>query len=665
MDPSDQLTKLDFELVEHEADYIVKLSAAGNCVEARFKLELLSENTLAGKNIDLIAANRCPFEDINMVGGELLRALTGGPIRETYEKICAAASQNNRVLIRLSLPARLRELPWEALYDDHIGSLAASPSYSILRNPPPRAPIPPFVAGDTEALSMLCVIPSGSRLDTELELNNIRHAGKHLEEPLELKEMVDRVVPDDLRGALQERRWDIVHYVGHGRVQPLESGPAGENKVQVRLHDEDGEDYWIDAEIFAELFRETGVRLVVLNCCSGDTPSPTRYLSGMGPYLMRAGVPAVVAMRYEIGDRVAIRFSNSLYQNLFAGKLAGQVDAAVEAARTALLLNKQPGSDRGFITPVLYLADGYEQLFKLQPPPRAVTKTPDTITTVPTFSLPPSLREAFEKGNCVPVVGPAILRFGLFRRGAQSPLAGTGPRELAENLAKQRPYVGFDEDQQVGDRAGEWMSTWLLHLVCQYYQDQDDRNRGNLLTNVLKVFQGLEPNDTIRSLMKWKVPGLFYTYFDGLMEQCLNGADAHLNAIVRSVTDPPIGDTRAIVNQRPLVLLRGSWTDPDSLVLTEEDNEALLESLRRMHATLSGLTRQIGRSVLFLGVSPRDPLVRALSQQLLETGNKRKQGPTFFVWPRPNPADAAYWRRYGIVWIDHAPDEVIEAVNCL
>jgi hypothetical protein len=651
--------KLDFNLIEHEASYIVQLTAQGESAEARFKHELLLDGTEAGKALAAVQANRAEYPAIRYLGTELLHAVTGGNIKALYDKVTAARKPGDRFLIRLSLPAGLRELPWESLYDGDIGPLAGDPkNYSILRRALSRTPIPDVAAQPGVPVSMLCVIPSGSRLDTDSELTNIRHAGKQLNPGLEVEPMLDYVEPDQLHDALNRRHWDIVHYVGHGKVV----GEGADPEVQIRLHNSNGQDLWMDAESFAQLFANTGVRLVVLNCCSLETPSPTRYLSGVSPYLIRKGIPAVVAMRYEIADTLAIRFSNSLYQNLFGVTTPGRIDVAVESARGNLFQNKQKGTERSFITPVVYVADGYEQLFTLQTqPPSALSASLGSLS--PAFQLPDALVTAFKQGDCVPVIGPGILRLGLIRRGSPTTEAEPGPRELAETLAAERPYEGFTEDHQFGLYGGESMSAWLLHLVCQVYHDVDGRNRGNLLKSVLAAFKGLEPNDTIRALVKWNVPALFYTYFDGLLEQCFNEGTSPLNALVSSVTAPPVGDPISIPKQRPLVLLRGSLSDPDSLVLTEEDYETLLDSVARMNRWLAAITRRIGRSILFLGVSPRDVLVRALARQLIETGDKRKQGPIFFVAPRRTCADEAYWRRYGIQWIDASSDEVINALN--
>ncbi len=88
----------------------------------------------------------------------------------------------------------------------------------------------------------------------------------------------------------------------------------------------------------------------MLNCCYGATASARRSLSGLGPFLLRAGVPAVVAMRYEIPDAAAIRFSEKLYQGLLHGRYPGRVDLAVESARESIHRNQTEDAARNSIS---------------------------------------------------------------------------------------------------------------------------------------------------------------------------------------------------------------------------------------------------------------------------------------------------------------------------
>lgn len=68
---------------------------------------------------------------------------------------------------------------------------------------------------------------------------------------------------------------------------------------------------------------------MVLNACESGRAGLDVF-SGTATAIMRAGVPAVVAMQYEISDPGAITFANALYAKLAAGVA---LDRAVTAAR--------------------------------------------------------------------------------------------------------------------------------------------------------------------------------------------------------------------------------------------------------------------------------------------------------------------------------------------
>ena len=60
----------------------------------------------------------------------------------------------------------------------------------------------------------------------------------------------------------------------------------------------------------------TLLRLVVLNSCEGARTTLTDPYAGVATTLVQLGVPAVVAMQFEISDRAAIVFAEELYTNL-------------------------------------------------------------------------------------------------------------------------------------------------------------------------------------------------------------------------------------------------------------------------------------------------------------------------------------------------------------
>jgi hypothetical protein len=99
---------------------------------------------------------------------------------------------------------------------------------------------------------------------------------------------------------------------------------------------------------------------VVLNACLGARGNTTDVFSSTAATLVRRGVPAVIAMQYEISDDAAIEFSRSLYEAL-GNEMP--VDAAVSEARKAISMVGDKTVEWG--TPVLHMRSPNGELFRI------------------------------------------------------------------------------------------------------------------------------------------------------------------------------------------------------------------------------------------------------------------------------------------------------------
>jgi hypothetical protein len=82
--------------------------------------------------------------------------------------------------------------------------------------------------------------------------------------------------------------------------------------------------------------------------------------------LVQGGLPAVVAMQFEITDRAAIVFAHEFYRAMADGY---PVDAAITEARKVLLTESR-GSGLEWGTPVLYMRAPDGRVFDMQAPPQ-------------------------------------------------------------------------------------------------------------------------------------------------------------------------------------------------------------------------------------------------------------------------------------------------------
>jgi CHAT domain len=88
------------------------------------------------------------------------------------------------------------------------------------------------------------------------------------------------------------------------------------------------------------------LRLVFLNSCEGAKGSESDAFSSTAATLVRRGIPAVVAMQYEITDKAAIEFSRDFYEAV-AGPLiiasgVGVVLGIIEAGGMAQSIASLP-----------------------------------------------------------------------------------------------------------------------------------------------------------------------------------------------------------------------------------------------------------------------------------------------------------------------------------
>lgn len=119
---------------------------------------------------------------------------------------------------------------------------------------------------------------------------------------------------------------DIFHFTGHG-LAPRDGEPGA---LVLYRHEDTGAELYPGDEL-AERLAFAGTSLAFVNACYGDDQA-----TGSGPGVAQSladVVPVVVAMRGEVGDRVAGYFADEFYRWLLEGST---VDEAVTRGRLAL-----------------------------------------------------------------------------------------------------------------------------------------------------------------------------------------------------------------------------------------------------------------------------------------------------------------------------------------
>ncbi len=287
------------------------------------------------------------------IGGRLFRALLPDGIRSIYDAELALARQKRhglrlKVKIDLSRPELLPlyNLPWELLYNpgnrDFLGLSHHTPIVRFLDVERPESTIK-----RPRKLRILIVMasPEGSRaLDLEREADELQKALRgHGNIEVDVLPHASR---EALNDKLQERPFQILHFMGHGALR------RGEGYLLFETSEKQPARF--NGDTLAQDLKELeSLQLVVLNAChTADAPSDqeTSPFEGVATALIQGGIPAVVGMRYPISDRAAIAFSKAFYKKLTTRE---PIEAAVTAGRRAI--HRLDGESLEWAKPILFL----------------------------------------------------------------------------------------------------------------------------------------------------------------------------------------------------------------------------------------------------------------------------------------------------------------------
>jgi hypothetical protein len=127
------------------------------------------------------------------------------------------------------------------------------------------------------------------------------------------------------------------------------------------LEDEEGRGRPVSGQYLGTLMHdERTLRLAVLNACEGARTSRADPFAGTAQSLVQQGVPAVIAMQFEITDQAAVAFTHEFYAALADGY---PVDAALAEARKAVFAQ---GNDVEWGTPVLTMRAPDGRIFDVE-----------------------------------------------------------------------------------------------------------------------------------------------------------------------------------------------------------------------------------------------------------------------------------------------------------
>jgi Trp operon repressor len=299
-------------------------------------------------------------QTVQNFGRSLFEAVLVGKVGTCYYRSMDQAQQEGKGL-RLKLhvkPPNLTVLPWEFLYDpDRDEYLCFSRDTPIVRYTDLRQPVGRLtVEPPLRILGMVASPRDLAPLDVEHEKGLMDEAieGLHADGLVKLTWLEGETWRDLQRAMRRDGPWHIFHFVGHGDfdLSAQEGLIAFTEKGTGRRH-------LLRSRDLARLVDgHPSLRLVFLNSCEGARGSEGDPFSGTAATLVRRGIPAVVAMQYQITDKSAIEFCSAFYESLADGL---PVDAAVTEARVAVSMD----SMLEWGTPVLYMRSRDGRLFDI------------------------------------------------------------------------------------------------------------------------------------------------------------------------------------------------------------------------------------------------------------------------------------------------------------
>src|SRR5262249_15353187 len=208
------------------------------------------------------------------------------------------------------------------------------------------------------------VVASPSDLE-ELDPGAERDRLERALDPLRQRGLVELTwLPGQTWSALQEATWNntwhVFHFIGHGRGPDAGDGlPDGEGAIA--LADDNGRPHLLSASDLGMLLAaQPSLRLAVLNSCEGAQSGERDLFASTAAMLVLRGIPAVLAMQYEITDRAAIQFGSTFYRALASGI---PIDVAATEARKAVKLEVRDSPEWG--TPVLFMRSPNGQIFDI------------------------------------------------------------------------------------------------------------------------------------------------------------------------------------------------------------------------------------------------------------------------------------------------------------
>ncbi|WP_167444212.1 CHAT domain-containing protein [Streptomyces diastatochromogenes] len=344
-----------------------------------------------------VAEGEAPVRELGRLLFDALLEDDGKTFLLTTRNRAARQGGQVRMVFRVQ-PPELARLPWEFMFD------SSEDSYVCLETPLVRHPQvarskePLSITPPLRILGMIALPDDQESLSAHTEQRRLDEALADLKaEGLVALRWVTGQTWRDLREAVRRdvrsgsRRGDchVLHFIGHGGYD------TRAQEGTLALTGEQGGTYWLGAGQLAMLLADhPSLRLAVLNACETGRADVLNPYSSVAGALMRKGIPAVLAMQYEVSENAALECAHAFYDALSRWL---PIDVAVMEARQAMTLARPGTLEWG--TPVLHMRsldyDGH--IFRLSGTSDE-SKVPREGTGIPPPVHRPDLADLYAEG---------------------------------------------------------------------------------------------------------------------------------------------------------------------------------------------------------------------------------------------------------------------------
>ncbi len=298
------------------------------------------------------------IEAAKQFGRRLYETVFDGQIGATFRRSLQLAEQQNvglRLRMRLTQTPELADYPWEYLYDQSRNRfLSLSVTTPIVRYLDIPDRIRPLAVDLPLRVLAIIANPAGQApLEVEREWANIQTALAELHERgAVILDRLENATLGDLQRYLRQTNYHILHFVGHGIFDTYMQDGI------LLLEDAQGDGDRVSGQELGMLLHDhRSLRLVILNVCEGGRSSTDDPFAGVAQSLVQQGIPAVIAMQFEVSDEAAIAIAHEFYGAIADGY---PVDAALAEARKSVFAQ---GYRLEWGTPVLHLHAPDGQIF--------------------------------------------------------------------------------------------------------------------------------------------------------------------------------------------------------------------------------------------------------------------------------------------------------------